>query len=92
MSSPTLLKILIEDPMRAIEGAKQEVKLGEGTGSGSNLADYLVGMEDTPEGWKKQAEKALDYTMKWVVAANVDNCVVLSCNEDEKNPVEFKWR
>ena len=57
------------------------------------FADDCVGIEETPEGLQKQMEKALEYTRKWRVTANVNNkSAVLVCNEDKKNAVEFKWK
>jgi len=51
-----------------------------------------VGISETAEGLQTQIDKALEYTRKWRVTANVNKCAVLVCNEDKKNPVEFKWR
>ena len=56
------------------------------------FADDFVGISDTPELLQKQIEKALEYTRKWRVTANVSKCAVLVCKEDKKNPVEFKWK
>ena len=39
--------------------------------SGLMFADDFVGISDTPEGPQKQTEKALEYTRKWRVTANV---------------------
>lgn len=36
--------------------------------------------------------KALDYSRKWRVRANLNKCAVLICNEDEENQVEFKCK
>ena len=41
---------------------------------------------------QKQIEKALEYTRKLRITANVNKSAVLVCNEDNKNPVEFKWK
>ena len=41
---------------------------------------------------QKQEEKALEYTRKWRVTANVKKCAVIVCNEDKVNPVPFKWK
>ena len=60
--------------------------------SGLMFADNSVAISDTPEGLQRQIEKALEYTSKWRVTANVSKCAVLVCNEDKKNPVEFKWK
>ena len=45
--------------------------------SGLMFADDFVGISDTPEGLQKQIEKALEYTRKWRVTANVSKCAVL---------------
>ena len=82
--SPTLFKIFIDDLIIAVEAAKQRVKVGEDMVSGLMLADDSVGISDTPEGLQKQIEKALEYTRKWRVTANVSKCAVLVCNEDKK--------
>ena len=79
-------------PPIAVEAAKQGVKVGEDMVSGLMFADDFVGISDAPEGLQKQIEKALEYTRKWRVTANVSKCVVLVCNEDKKSPVEFKWK
>ena len=47
--------------------------------SGLMLADYFVGISETPEGLQKQIEEALEYTRKWKVTANVKKCAVSSC-------------
>ena len=60
--------------------------------SGLMFADDFVGILGTAEGLQEQSEKALEYTRKGSVAANVNKCAVLVCNEDEKKPVEFKWK
>ena len=54
------------------------------------FADDFVGISETPEGLQKQIE-VLECTRKWRVAAKVNKCTILVCNEDKKNPVEFKW-
>ena len=41
---------------------------------------------------QKQVEKALEYTRKWRVTANMKTCAVVVCNEDEVNPVNIKWK
>ena len=42
------------------------------------FADDFVGISETPEGLQKQVERALEYTRKWRVTANVKKCAVLS--------------
>ena len=54
--------------------------------------DFVVGIAETPEGLQKQIEKALEYTRKWRVTANVNKSAILVSNDDNKNPVEFKWK
>ena len=90
---PNIFKICIDDMIVAVESARQEVTMGEYTVSGLMLADDFVGISETPEGLQKQVEKALEYTTKWRVAANVEQCTVVVCNEDKVNPVDFtrKW-
>ena len=41
---------------------------------------------------RDRIEKALEYTRKWRVTANVNKCAVLVCNEEKEKPVEFKWK
>ena len=41
-----------------------------------------MGISETPEGLQKQTGKALEYTRKWRVKANVKKCAVVGCNED----------
>ena len=89
--SPTLFKVFINDMIRAVEAAKQGVKVGEDIVSGLMFADDFVGIAETPEGLQNQIDKALEYTRKWKVTANVTKSAILVCNEDKKNPVEFKW-
>ena len=64
----------------------------EDTVSGLMFADDFVGTSETPEGLQKQIEKALEYTRKWRVTANVKKCAVVVCNADDVNPVNFKWK
>ena len=45
--------------------------------SGLMFADDFVGISETPEGLQKQIEKALEYTRKWRVTANVKRCSLL---------------
>ena len=40
----------------------------------------------------KQKEKVLEYTTKWGITANADRCTVFARDEDEKNPLEFRWK
>ena len=38
-------------------------------------------------------EQALEYTRKWRVTANENkSAIILVCNGDKKDPVEFKWK
>ena len=91
--SPTLFKVFINDMIKAVETTKQGVKVGEDMVSGLMFADDFVGLAETPEGLQTQIEKALEYTRKWRITANINkSAVVLVCNEDNKNPVEFKWK
>ena len=86
--SPTLFKVFIDDLILAIESAQQGVKLGDDMVSGLMFADDFVGISGTAEGLQEQIEKALEYTRKWRVTANVNKCAVLVCNEDKEKPVE----
>ncbi|MEP2874451.1 MAG: reverse transcriptase domain-containing protein [Hyphomicrobiales bacterium] len=90
--SPNLFKIYINDLIVAVEAARQGVTVGEDTVSGLMFADDFVGISETPEGLQKQIEKALEYTRKWRVTANVKKCAVVVCNEDKVNPVNFSWK
>ena len=59
------------------------------------FADGFVRKSETPEGLQFQIEKALEYTRKWRVTANVEKCAVVVavvCIEDKVNPVRFKWK
>ena len=76
----------------AVEAAKQAVTMGEDTVSGLMFSDDFVGKSETPEGLQEQIEKALEYTRKWRVTANVKACAVVVCNEGKVNPVNFKWK
>ena len=58
--------------------------------SGLMFADDLVGISEAPEGLQEQIGKALDYTRKWKVTANVKKCAVVVCIEDKVNPAKFK--
>ena len=78
--------------IRAVEAAKQGVKVGEDMVSGLMFAEDFVGIAETIKGLQKQIGKALEYTRKWRVTANVNKSAILVCNEDKKNPVEFKWK
>ena len=66
--------------------------MGEDTVSGLVFADDFVRISETAEALQKQMEKALEYTRKWGVAANVKKCAVVVCNTDEVNPVHFTYR
>ena len=57
--SPTLFKVFINDMIRAVDPAKQGVKVGEDTVSGLMFADDFVGIAETPEGLQKQIRKAI---------------------------------
>ena len=52
------------------------------------FAHDFVGISETPEGLQHQIEKALAYTR----TANVKKCAVVVCNEEQVNPVNFKWK
>ena len=45
------------------------------------FGDYFVGISKTPEGLHKHIEKALQYTRKRRVTANVGKCAAVVCNE-----------
>ena len=94
--SPNLFKVYIHDMIVAVEAAKQGVTIGEDTVSGLRFADDFVGISESPDGLRKQIEKALEYTRKWRATANVKKCavvvVVVVCKEDKVNPVNFKWK
>ena len=82
----------IYDMIVAVEAARQGVTLGEDTVSGLMFADGFAKISETPEGLQKQilVEKALAYTRKWSVTANVKRCAVVVCNEGKVNPVNFQ--
>ena len=63
--------------------------MGEDTVSGLIFADDFVGISETPEGLQKQIEKALEYTRKWRVTANLKKREVVVCN-DKVNTVKLK--
>ena len=90
--SPNLFKVYINDMIVAVEAAKQGVPVGDDTVSGLMFADDFVCISETPEGLQKQIGKALEYTRKWRVTANVKKCAVVVCNEDKENPITFKWK
>ena len=87
-----MFKVFINYIIREVEAAKQGVTVGEDTVSELMFADDFVGLAETPEGLQKKVEKALEYTRKWRVTANVIKSAILVCNKDNKNPVEFKWK
>ena len=53
--------------------------------SGLMFADDFVGVSGTAEGLQEQIQKALEYTRKWRVPANVNICAVLVRNEGKKS-------
>lgn len=55
------------------------------------FADDFVGLSDTPEGLQMQINAAKEFCDKYRLSGNVAKCAVMGCNEDEDNPVEFKW-
>ena len=87
-----MFKVFINDMIRAVETTKQGVKVGEDMISGLMFADDFVGLAETPDGLQEQMEKALEYTGKWRITANINKSTIGVCNEDNKNPVEFKWK
>ena len=90
-----MFTVYINGMIVAVEALMEGVTAGEDTMSGLMFADDFVGISETPEGLQKQIEKALEYTRKWRVTANVKKCavvVVAVCNEDKVNPVTFKWK
>ena len=91
--SPNILKVNSSDMIVAAEATKQGVTMGEDTVSGLMFANGFVLISETPEGLQEQIEKALEYTRKWRVTANVEKCALRSlCNEDQVNPVNFRWK
>ena len=91
---PNLVKIYVNDLVVAVEAARQGATVGQGTVSGLMFADDFVGISETPEGYSqlKQIEKALEYTRKWRMTANVKKRAVVFCNEDKVNLVNFSWK
>ena len=71
VDSPNLLEAYTNGMIVAVESAKQGVTMGGDTMSGLMIVDDFVGMSETPEGLQEQIEKALEYTRKWRVVANV---------------------
>ena len=45
-----------------------------------------------PKGCRNRQKKALEYTRKWRVTANVKKCAVVVCDEEKVNPIKFKWK
>ena len=62
----------------AVEAAQHGVMMGEDTVSGLVLADDFVGISETP-GLQKQIKKALEYSRKLRMTANVKKCAVSGC-------------
>ena len=52
----------------------------------------FVVISEKPEELQKQIEKALEFTRKWRVTANVKKCAAVVCNEDKVNRLNFKWK
>ena len=53
--------------------------------SGLVFVNDLMGVSGTAAGLQQQVEKALEYTRKWKVTANVNKCAVPVCKEDKKS-------
>ena len=94
VDSPNLLEAYTNGMIVAVESAKQGVTMGGDTISGLMLVDDFVGMSETPEGLQEQIEKALEYTRKCRVIANVKTRAGVVRNEDKVYTVTFKlkWR
>ena len=76
--APNVFKVHFNDMTVAIEAAKQGVTVGDDTAvSGLMFADDFVGISETPEGLRKQIEKALEYTRKWRVTASVKQYTIM---------------
>ena len=73
----------------AVEAAKQGVTAGGDTVSGLLFADDFVGTSQAPKGLQQLTGKALEYTTKWRVTANVKKCTVATCEEHNENLVTF---
>ena len=71
-----LFKVSIKDLIVAVEGAKQGVAVGEDTTSGLMFAGNYWVILETPEGLRRQIEKALEYTRQWRVTVNIKKCAV----------------
>ena len=56
------------------------------------FADGSLGISETPEILQKQTKKALRYTRKLRVTANVKEVRSSVCNEDKMDPVSFSWK
>ena len=80
-SSPNIFEVHLVDLIVAVEAATQGDTVAEDTVSGLMCSDYSVGISETLEVLRKQAEKALEYTRKWRMTANVKKCAVVVCNE-----------
>ena len=75
--SPNIFKVCTNDTIVAVEAVRQRVAVGEDTVSGLMCANDFEGISGTSEGLQKQIEKALEYTRKWRVTANVKRCSLL---------------
>ena len=71
-----MFKVFINDMIRAVEAAKQGVKVGEDMVSGLMFADDFVGLAETPDGLQEQIENVLEYTREWRVTANINKSAV----------------
>ena len=78
--SLNLFEVNSDDMIVAAEATKQGVTMGEDTVSGLMFANDFVLISETPGGLQEQIEKALEYTRKWRVTANVNKCALRSCN------------
>lgn len=89
-SSSFSFKVFVIAMIEAVETTKQGVRVGEDTVLGLIFAGDFVGIPETPEELKKQVDEALECTEKWRMTANVKICIVIVCNKDMENPVNFK--
>ena len=82
---PSSFKVYINHMIVEVEAAKQRVTVGEDAVSRLIFTDEFVGISETPEGLQKQNEKALPYSRKWRVTANIEKCAVVICSEGKVN-------
>lgn len=86
--SPATFQVFINDLLKVVKAVGQGSEVGDTSVSGMLFADDFVG----PEGLQRQIDAAKEFADKLRLSANAKKSASMVCNEDRKEPIEYRWK